>query len=59
MRLDEFDDPMMAQGFFDFIRQGEVQEAINMVDYMSEHDADIVLALTIAFAAKHSQGGKH
>lgn len=55
MRLDQFDDPMMAKDFFDFIERNEIEEAANMTDYMSEHDSNIVLAMLIAIAAKRSR----
>ena len=55
MRIDVFDDPMMAQDFFDFVQRNEIEEAANMTDYMSEHDSDIILAMLIAIAAKRSR----
>lgn len=54
MRLDQFDDPMMAKDFFEFVERCEIHEAVNMLDYMSDHDSDIILAMVIAIAAKNS-----
>lgn len=59
MRLDVFDDPMMARDFFDFVQKNEIEEAANMTDYMSKHDSDIILAMLIAVAAKRSQTPKN